>query len=42
MSMRAISYDKFAIPLMGIPVNTVITFTFALGSALAAVAGILF
>jgi branched-chain amino acid transport system permease protein len=42
MSMRAISYDKFAIPLMGIPVNHVITFTFALGSSLAAVAGILF
>lgn len=42
MAMRAISYDKFAIPLMGIPVNTVITFTFALGSALAAIAGILF
>ncbi|MDR1785611.1 MAG: branched-chain amino acid ABC transporter permease [Spirochaetaceae bacterium] len=42
MSMRAISYDKFAIPLMGIPVNGVITFTFALGSGLAAVAGILF
>jgi branched-chain amino acid transport system permease protein len=42
MSMRAISYDKFAIPLMGIPVNKVITSTFALGSALAAVAGILF
>jgi len=42
MSMRAISYDKFAIPLMGIPVNSVITFTFAIGSALAAVAGILF
>jgi branched-chain amino acid transport system permease protein len=42
MSMRAISYDKFALPLMGIPVNRVITMTFALGSALAAVAGILF
>ncbi|MDR1948340.1 MAG: branched-chain amino acid ABC transporter permease [Spirochaetaceae bacterium] len=42
MSMRAISWDKFAIPLMGIPVNRVITFTFALGSGLAAVAGILF
>jgi branched-chain amino acid transport system permease protein len=41
MAMRAISYDKFAIPLMGIPVNRVITFTFVLGSALAAVAGIL-
>ncbi|MDR2793066.1 MAG: branched-chain amino acid ABC transporter permease [Treponema sp.] len=42
MAMRAISYDKFAIPLMGIPVNAIITFTFALGSALAAVAGILY
>ena len=42
MSMRAISYDRFAIPLMGIPVNKIITFTFALGSGLAAVAGILF
>ena len=42
MAMRAVSYDKFAIPLMGIPVNRVITFTFALGSSLAAVAGILF
>jgi branched-chain amino acid transport system permease protein len=42
MSMRAISYDKFALPLMGIPVNRVITLTFALGSALAAVAGILY
>ncbi|MFP3040729.1 branched-chain amino acid ABC transporter permease [Treponema primitia] len=42
MAMQAISYDKFAIPLMGIPVNRVITFTFALGSSLAAVAGILF
>jgi branched-chain amino acid transport system permease protein len=42
MSMRAISYDRFAIPLMGIPVNKIVTFTFALGSGLAAVAGILF
>lgn len=42
MAMRAISYDKFAIPLMGIPVNAIITFTFVLGSSLAAVAGILF
>jgi branched-chain amino acid transport system permease protein len=42
MAMQAISYNKFAIPLMGIPVNRVITFTFALGSSLAAVAGILF
>lgn len=42
MAMRAISYDKFAIPLMGIPVNKVIVFTFILGSSLAAVAGVLF
>ncbi|MDR1362515.1 MAG: branched-chain amino acid ABC transporter permease [Spirochaetaceae bacterium] len=42
ISMRAISYDSFAIPLMGIPLNSIITFTFALGSALAAVAGILY
>jgi branched-chain amino acid transport system permease protein len=42
MSMRAVSWDKFAIPLMGIPVDRVIIFTFALGSGLAAVAGILF
>jgi branched-chain amino acid transport system permease protein len=42
MSMRAISYDPFAIPLMGIPLNAIITFTFVLGSALAAVAGILY
>jgi branched-chain amino acid transport system permease protein len=42
MAMRAISYDKFAIPLMGIPVSRIITFTFVLGSGLAAVAGILF
>ncbi|MDR2782880.1 MAG: branched-chain amino acid ABC transporter permease [Treponema sp.] len=42
MAMRAISYDKFAIPLMGIPINAIITFTFALGSGLAAVAGILY
>jgi branched-chain amino acid transport system permease protein len=42
MAMRAISYDPFAIPLMGIPLNAIITFTFALGSSLAAVAGILY
>ena len=42
MAMRAISYDKFAIPLMGIPVDTVIVFTFVLGSAMAGLAGILF
>ncbi len=42
MAMRAISYDKFAVPLMGIPVDTVIVFTFILGSSMAGLAGILF
>ncbi|GKT07888.1 branched-chain amino acid ABC transporter permease [Desulforhabdus sp. TSK] len=42
MAMRAISYDRMAVPLMGIPVDTVIVFTFALGSSMAALAGVLF
>jgi branched-chain amino acid transport system permease protein len=42
MAMRGISYDKFAIPLMGIPIDSVIVFTFVLGSAMAGLAGLLF
>ena len=42
MAMRAVSYEKMAVPLMGIPVDTVIVFTFVLGSSLAALAGVLF
>ncbi len=42
MAMRGISYDKFAIPLMGIPVDTIIVFTFILGSGMAGLAGLLF
>lgn len=42
MAMRAISYDRMAVPLMGIPIDTVIAFTFVLGSSMAAVAGVLF
>lgn len=42
MAMRAISYDRMAVPLMGIPIDTVIVFTFILGSSMAALAGILF
>jgi branched-chain amino acid transport system permease protein len=42
MAMRAISYDRMAVPLMGIPLDTVIVFTFAMGSSLAALAGVLF
>ena len=42
MAMRGISYDKFAIPLMGIPIDTIIVFTFVLGSGFAGLAGLLF
>jgi branched-chain amino acid transport system permease protein len=42
MAMRAISYDKFAIPLMGIPPDRVVVFTFILGSSFAGLAGLLF
>jgi len=42
MAMRAISYDKFAIPLMGIPVDNIIVVTFVLGSGFAGLAGLLF
>jgi branched-chain amino acid transport system permease protein len=42
MAMRGISYDKFAIPLMGIPSDTIIVFTFVLGSGFAGLAGLLF
>ncbi len=41
-AMRAVSFDQGASYLMGINVDRVISFTFALGSALAAAAGILF
>jgi len=41
-AMRAVSEDKGAAELMGINVNRTISQTFAIGSALAAVAGILF
>jgi len=40
-AMRAVSLDSDAAELMGINVNTTISFTFALGSALAGAAGIL-
>jgi branched-chain amino acid transport system permease protein len=41
MAMRAVSMDTKAVSLMGISVNKTISMTFALGSALAAVGGIL-
>ena len=40
-AMRACSEDKAAAQLMGINVDTTISFTFAIGSALAAIAGVL-
>jgi len=40
-AMRAVSFDKNAAKLMGINVDNTISFTFALGSAFAAVAGVL-
>ncbi len=40
-AMRAVSEDRDAAQLMGIPVNRTISVTFAIGSALAAIAGVL-
>lgn len=42
MAMRAMAFDYVVIPLMGVPLNTIASLTFALGSGLAAAAGILF
>ena len=35
MAMRAISWDRTFVPLMGVPVNTIISVTFAIGAGLA-------
>jgi branched-chain amino acid transport system permease protein len=42
MAMRAMAYDFVVVPLLGVPLNTIAAMTFAIGSALAAAAGILF
>jgi branched-subunit amino acid ABC-type transport system permease component len=42
LGMRAVSYDTRTASLMGINVDLVISFTFVIGSALAAAAGLLF
>ena len=42
MAMRAISWDAFALPLMGIPLDRIIVFTFILGSGIAGLGGMLF
>jgi branched-chain amino acid transport system permease protein len=41
-AMRAVSYNERAAALMGVNVNRIVSFTFALGSALAGAGGILF
>jgi branched-chain amino acid transport system permease protein len=41
-AMRAVSFDMKAASLMGISVNRIVAFTFALGSILAAAGGLLF
>ena len=40
--MRAVSFNEQAAALMGVNVNSIISFTFGLGSALAGAGGILF
>jgi branched-chain amino acid transport system permease protein len=42
IAMRAVSFDTRVASLMGVPVDAVISFTFVLGSMLAAAAGFLF
>lgn len=42
MAMRAIAQDRITVPLMGIPVNTMIAMTFAIGAALGGAAGVLY
>jgi len=42
MAMRAMAFDYVVLPLMGVSINTIAAMTFAIGSALAAAAGILF
>ena len=42
MAMRAVAWDKFALPLMGIALDRVIVFTFMMGSGIAGLGGMLF
>jgi branched-chain amino acid transport system permease protein len=42
MAMRAMAFDYVVVPLMGVSINTIAALTFAVGSGLAAAAGILF
>jgi len=42
MAMRAISWDKSIVPLLGVPLNLVISSTFFLGTSLGAAAGVMY
>ena len=42
VAMRAISWDKTSVPLMGVPVNLIISITFAIGAGLAGAAGTMY
>jgi branched-chain amino acid transport system permease protein len=42
MAMRAISWDKATVPLMGVPVNLIISVTFAVGASLGGAAGVMY
>jgi len=42
MAMRAISWDKTTVPLMGVPLNRVISLTFLIGTSLGAAAGTMY
>jgi len=42
MAMRAMAFDYVVVPLMGVSINRIAAMTFAIGSSLAALAGILF
>jgi branched-chain amino acid transport system permease protein len=42
MAMRAISWDKSIVPLMGVPVNRIISLTFAIGTGLGGAAGMMY
>ena len=42
MAMRAISWDKSIVPLMGVPMNLVISLTFFIGTSLGGAAGVMY
>lgn len=42
MAMRAISWDKTIVPLMGVSVNKIIAVTFAIGTGLGGAAGVMY